>query len=161
VHVHSLHMRKNTRTAVSNHAREGKLGAEEGSGCYPLPPVASRACPSPVSPGASPRDLFPVRGLRGASDVAPDKKSSQDEPESPPAPGEPECPCCPFPPAAACVAGANCGHTNVSGGGARKSNSGSGPTPLPPAGPNTFANRSSVLGPKWGCVIRGGCRGDP
>jgi len=118
---------------------------EEGSACYPLlfPPAASRACPSPVSPGASPRDLFPGRGLHGASDVAPDKKSSQDEPESPPAPeatGEPECPCCPFPPAAACVADAS---------------------PLPPAGPNTFANRSSVFGPKWGCVIRGGCRGDP
>jgi hypothetical protein len=151
-----------TRGRGSGGSEEG----EEGGACYPLPfpPPASRACPSPVSPGASPRDLFPVRGLRGASDVAPDKKSSQDEPESPTAPeatGEPECPCCSFPPAAACVAGANCGHSNVSGGGARKSNSGSEPTPLPPAGPNTFANRSSVLGPKWGCVIRGGCRGDP
>ena len=157
-------------TRVKTHALQysithGRGGRE--SACYPLllPPTASRVCPSPVSPGASPRDLFPVRGLRGASDAAPDKKSSQDdEPESPPAPeatGEPECPCCTFPPDATCVAGANCGHSNVSGGGARKLNSGSRPTPLPPAGPNTFANRSSVLGPKWGCVIRGGCRGDP
>jgi hypothetical protein len=80
-----------------------------------------------------------------------------------------ECPCCLLPPA--CVVGANCGHSNVSGG-ARKSNSGSRPAPLPPAGPNTFANRSSVLGPKWGYVIcgdgsggggdgRGGRRGEP
>jgi hypothetical protein len=149
------------RTAVQYHVRAGTQA------CYPprLPPAASRAYPSPASEAASPRDLFPVRGLRGALGAAPDKKSSQDdEPESPPAPeatGEAECPCCPCPPAAACVAGANCGHSNVSGGGARKSNSGSRPTPLPPAGPNTFANRSSVLGPKWGCVIRGGCRGDP
>ncbi len=156
-------------TRVKTHALRYRIicgwGSEAlgGSACYPclLPPV----CPSLVSPApaASPRDLFPIRGLRGASDA--DKKSSQDdEPESPPAPeatGEPECPCCPFPPAAACVTGANCGHSNVSAGGARKSNSGSRPTPLPPAGPNTFANRSSVLGPKWGCVIRGGCRGDP
>ena len=64
----------------------------------------------------------------------------------------------PAPPA--CVVGPNCGQSNVSGG-ARKSNSGSRPTPLPPAGPNTLAKSSSALSPKWGCVIRGGwCRGE-
>lgn len=156
-------------TRVKIHALQYSITHGRGSGGmrYPplLPPAVSRACSSPVSPAGSPRDLFPVRGLRGASGAAPDKKSSHDdEPGSPTAPeatGEAECPCCPAPPAAACVAGANCGHSNISGGGARKSNSGSGPTPLPPAGPNTFANRSSVLGPKCGSVIRGGCRGDP
>ncbi|KAH9957005.1 hypothetical protein BC827DRAFT_726668 [Russula dissimulans] len=121
--------------------------------CYPLPLAGPRVPSSPAPPAASPRDLFPGRGLRGASGAAPDRKSSQEvELESPV-----ECPpCCPLPPAA-CVVGANCGHSNVSGG-ARKSNSISSPTPPLPAGPNTFAKRSSGFGPKWCCEIRGGCR---
>lgn|SRR5712672_3065792 len=123
--------------------------------CYPLPLAGPRVPSSTAPPAASPRDLFPGRGLRGASDAAPDRKSSQEaELESPV-----ECPpCCPLPPAA-CVVGANCGHSNVSGG-ARNSNSISSPTPPLPAGPNTFAKRSSGLDPKWCCEIRGGCRDD-